>query len=119
MEVKVIEIVQNIARNRVWKYNIKVLYDNTTALIEQSIYEKINTFVNILDPDKEKKDIIILTSNLGSEALTVATEENFNEAKLEVMEKLEKVDEMSKLVAKLPSDLAEKILLLYLSEFLW
>jgi hypothetical protein len=31
------------------------------------------------------------------------------EAKLEVIEKLDKVDEMSKLVAKLPSDLAEKI----------
>lgn len=31
------------------------------------------------------------------------------EAKAEVMEKLEKVDEVSKLVAKLPSDLAEKI----------
>jgi hypothetical protein len=31
------------------------------------------------------------------------------EAKLEVIEKLDKVDEMSKLVAKLPADLAEKI----------
>jgi len=31
------------------------------------------------------------------------------EAKLEVIEKLDKVDEMSKLVAKLPSDLADKI----------
>jgi hypothetical protein len=31
------------------------------------------------------------------------------DAKIEVMEKLDKVDEMSKLVAKLPSDLADKI----------
>ena len=33
-----------------------------------------------------KNTVIILTSNLGSEALTLATEENFEQAKLEVME---------------------------------
>ena len=37
-----------------------------------------------------KNTVIILTSNLGSEALTLATEETFNESKLEVMEAVRK-----------------------------
>lgn len=37
-----------------------------------------------------KNTVIILTSNLGSEALTLATEENFEQAKLEVMEYVKK-----------------------------
>ena len=73
-----------------------ILFDE----IEKAHPDVFNILLQVLDEGRLtdsrgvvvdfKNTVIILTSNLGSEVLTLATEENFNEAKLEVMEFIKK-----------------------------
>lgn len=73
-----------------------ILFDE----IEKAHPDVFNILLQVLDEGRLtdsrgvvvdfKNTVIILTSNLGSESLTLATEENFNEAKLEVMEAVKK-----------------------------
>ncbi len=73
-----------------------ILFDE----IEKAHPDVFNILLQVLDEGRLtdsrgvvvdfKNTVIILTSNLGSENLTLATEENFNEAKLEVMEVVKK-----------------------------
>lgn len=73
-----------------------ILFDE----IEKAHPDVFNILLQVLDEGRLtdsrgvvvdfKNTVIILTSNLGSENLTLATEENFNEAKLEVMETVKK-----------------------------
>ncbi len=73
-----------------------ILFDE----IEKAHPDVFNILLQVLDEGRLtdsrgivvdfKNTVIILTSNLGSESLTLATEETFNQARLEVMEVIKK-----------------------------